>query len=202
VTRRATETAVFAPTFRTLGVQMASQTGPPEEVIAQITGLGRVGDLFQAVNVNRCVYRIWGLLSPEREPGVVDHSRSQGHWRPCHFPRFFGVTSHASLVYCFQIAWIFDQANMSSVFVFLFRVTAVTLGAGNCVFGVHGRGRFVTFDAVARVLAGDTVGNTRRTAPPGGVEWFGCSFVGLGKWHQFGSVRCRYVHILAGGPQM
>ena len=161
---------MFPPTFRTIGVEVASQAGASEEVVPEICGFGWMRDLFQSVNVHRCMCRVRAILSAESEPSMVDHTGSQGHGRMSYPASLFRVTNAASLIHRFQIAGIFDQANMSGVFVFHFRLAAVALNASNCMFWVHGRVRFVAVDAVTRVLARNTIRYGRRTAPPCGVE--------------------------------
>jgi hypothetical protein len=140
-------------------------------------------NLFQTVNVRRCVCRVRAVLFAESEPGMVDHSGSQGHGRMSYPAGFFRVTPSASLIHCFQITGVLDQADMSCILIFRPGVASVALDAGNCMASVHTRIRFVACDAIASVLAESCFRYLGRTAPPCGVECLGCVRTSVGKGH-------------------
>ena len=96
---------------------------------------------------------------------MVDHSRSQRHGRMFYSAGFFRVTHATGFIHCFQIAGIFNQADMSGILAFGLGVASVALDARERMAGVHGRVRLMAFDAISRVIARNFVGNMGRTSP-------------------------------------
>jgi hypothetical protein len=75
---------MLAPSFGATSVEVATETGTPEQIVPQVAGFGGKGDLLDLLLVYSAVNGVRGLLGAKCEAGVVDHPGSESHGGSLH----------------------------------------------------------------------------------------------------------------------